>query len=105
MSSILGSTSLGDPSVDNSTPDPASITGGIVPAAAQAEAAVNTPSQPAAQTPTPVPPAQGGSRLARIVQAVANVASTALSGIPDQGRPSFVTGLGEGARAEKDEHC
>jgi hypothetical protein len=35
------------------------------------------------------------------MSAVANVASTALSGVPDRGRPSFVTGLGEGARAEQ----
>jgi hypothetical protein len=42
---------------------------------------------------------QGGSRLARIVAAVAKVASTAAQGIPDKGRSSFVTGLGEGARA------
>jgi hypothetical protein len=39
------------------------------------------------------------SRLQAIVQAVANVASTAMQGIPDKGRSSFVTGLGEGARA------
>ncbi len=32
---------------------------------------------------------------------VASVVSTGLSGIPDQGRPSFVTGLGQGARSEK----
>jgi hypothetical protein len=44
-------------------------------------------------------PAQSGSRLARIVQAVAGVANTALAGIPDKGRSSFVTGLGEGARS------
>jgi hypothetical protein len=44
---------------------------------------------------------QGGSRLSRILSAVANVASTALSGIPDKGRPSAITGLGEGARAEQ----
>jgi hypothetical protein len=31
--------------------------------------------------------------------AVARTVSTGLSGIPDKGRPSFVTGLGEGARA------
>jgi hypothetical protein len=49
-------------------------------------------------TPAPQP---SGSRLGAIVQAVAKVASTALSGIPNQGRPSFVTGLGEGARAEQ----
>jgi len=45
-------------------------------------------------------PAQGGSRLAAIVGAVAHVASTALQGVPNQGRPSFTTGLGQGARAE-----
>ena len=44
-------------------------------------------------------PAPSGSRLGAIVQAVAKVASTALSGIPDKGRSSFVTGLGEGARS------
>lgn len=40
-----------------------------------------------------------GSRLGAIVQAVAKVASTALAGVPDRGRPSFLTGLGEGARS------
>jgi len=95
--SILGNTALGDPSVDSSAP---AISGGIIPAASQAADAV---SQPAAQTaPSQPAPAQGGSRLARIIQAVAGVASTALAGIPNQGRPSFVTGLGEGARAEKE---
>jgi hypothetical protein len=94
--SILGSTTAGGPPVDNSTPD----SGGIVQAASQAADAVSQPSQPAAPTTQSQPaPAQGGSRLARIMQAVANVASTALSGIPDKGRPSFATGLGEGARA------
>jgi hypothetical protein len=103
MSSVILGSTASDPTIDSSSPDPASITGGIVPAASQAEAAVNAPSQSAAQNPTSTQPApaQGGSRLARIVQAVANVASTALSGIPDRGRPSFVTGLGEGARAEQ----
>ena len=52
----------------------------------------------------PVDPSEvsggGGSRLLSILKAVASVGSTALSGIPDRGRPSFVTGLGEGARAE-----
>src|SRR5579864_7456942 len=99
MSSILGTTALGDPSV--SAPDPASVSGGIVPAASQAASAVSQPSQPQAPSqPTPAP-AQGGSRLARIIQAVAKVADTGLAGVPDKGRPSFVTGLGEGARAEQ----
>lgn len=64
----------------------------------------DTPTAPAPAQAAPAPqpaPAQSGSRLARIVQAVANVANTAMQGIPDRGRPSFVTGLGEGARAEQ----
>ena len=102
--SILGNATAGDPSVGNSDVQPAAITGGIVPAASAAEAAVNTPSQPVttpSQQPTQAAPPQGGSRLSRIISAVANVADTALAGIPDRGRPSFVTGLGEGARAEQ----
>src|ERR1700680_2441497 len=47
-------------------------------------------------TPKPV-----GSRLGAILGAVAGVADNGLAGIPDRGRPSFVTGLGEGARSEK----
>lgn len=48
-------------------------------------------------TPTAAPP----SRLGSILQAVAGVASTGLAGIPNTGRPSFVSGLGSGARAEQ----
>ena len=44
-------------------------------------------------------PPSGGSRLLAILGAVAKVGSTAMAGIPDTGRPSFVTGLGEGARS------
>jgi hypothetical protein len=44
---------------------------------------------------------QPTSRLGSIIQAVAKTVSTGLQGIPDKGRPSFVTGLGEGARAEQ----
>src|SRR5262249_20442883 len=72
---------------------------GIVPFAGQAANDV-APQQPTAQSTTPSPaPAQGGSRLAKIISAVANVAENALAGIPDRGRPSFVTGLGQGARS------
>jgi hypothetical protein len=39
------------------------------------------------------------SRLGAILGAVARTVSTGLSGIPDKGRPSFITGLGEGSRA------
>ena len=43
----------------------------------------------------------GGSRLLSIIKAVANVGATGLSGIPAGKRPSFIGGLGEGARAEQ----
>src|SRR5438445_7006802 len=80
-----------DPTQDNSVPQNAGpINVGITQAA---------PAPAAPQQPTT--PAQGGSRLAAIVSAVAKTVSTGLSGIPDKGRPSFVTGLGEGARAEQ----
>src|SRR5689334_9676974 len=41
------------------------------------------------------------SRLGAILGAVARTVSTGLAGVPDKGRPSFVTGLGQGARAEQ----
>src|SRR5438876_796023 len=44
----------------------------------------------------------GPSRLMKTLAAIANIGSNALAGIPDTGRPSFVTGLGEGIRATKD---
>src|SRR5216683_4974332 len=51
--------------------------------------------QAAADGAAPAP----GSRLLAILGAISRVASTGLSGIPDRGRPSFISGLGEGARA------
>ena len=48
------------------------------------------------QTPTLAP--QGGNRLLQILGAVAKVGETGLASVPDKGRPSFFTGLGEGAR-------
>jgi hypothetical protein len=53
------------------------------------------PSQAAPAAPAP------SSRLGAILQSVAKVASVGMQGIPDKGRPSFATGLGEGARARK----
>jgi hypothetical protein len=41
----------------------------------------------------------GSSRLLNIIKAVANVGSNALAGIPSQGRPSFINGLGQGVRS------
>src|SRR5260370_4390067 len=48
---------------------------------------------------SPAPPS-GGSRLLAILGAVAKVGTDALAGIPDKGRSTFVTGLGEGSIAE-----
>jgi len=71
------------------------------PAALQS-AATGGVAQATQAAPTPKPT----SRLQAIIQAVANVATTAAAGIPDvtneehgRGRSSFLTGLGEGARA------
>lgn len=51
-----------------------------------------------AAAPTPAAPT---SRLGAILSSVAKTVDTGLAGIPDKGRPSFVTGLGEGARSEQ----
>ena len=100
MTAILGNVTPGDPSVDNSDvqPTPAAVTGGLVNAVAATQ-----PSQSSAQNTTPSPAAapQPTSRLQAIIQAVAKVGETALAGIPNKGRSSFVTGLGEGARGEQ----
>jgi hypothetical protein len=94
--SILGNTTAGDPSVDSSdvqqqiTPTPTNA----APNGATGASDGSNDLQEAQQS-------QPTSRLQAIIQAVAKVGSTALSGIPDRGRPSFVTGLGEGARAEQ----
>jgi len=56
------------------------------------------------QTDTDLSGPQGGggtSRLKSILAAVASVGSTAMAGIPDKGRSTVFTGLGEGARAEQ----
>lgn len=47
------------------------------------------------------PQQQPGSRLAAVLNAVSKVVSTGMAGVPDKGRPSFVSGLGEGARSEQ----
>lgn len=53
------------------------------------------PSQAAPAAPAPT------SRLGAILQSVAKVASVGMQGIPESRRPSFATGLGEGARAQQ----
>jgi hypothetical protein len=90
--SILGQTS-GSPADSQDQQDPTQNypaspdQGGPVPSV-QSQPTAAAPSQP-----------QSGSRLGAIVQAIANVTSTALQGVPDTGRPGFVQGLGQGARA------
>ncbi len=66
--------------------------------AASAQPVTSVASTP--QQPTLAAQPQPTSRLHAILSAVAQVESTALAGIPDKGRESFATGLGEGARAE-----
>lgn len=47
------------------------------------------------------PPYQPGNRLAAVLGSIAKTISTGVSGIPAKGRSTFVTGLGQGARAEQ----
>jgi hypothetical protein len=59
--------------------------------------ALNEQGTGASQDDSLVP--SGGSRLQSILGAVAKVVTTGLSGIPAGNRPSFLGGLGQGARA------
>jgi hypothetical protein len=56
-----------------------------------------SPDQSAAQ---PVGPANGPSRLNTVLARIVGAVSTGLAGVPAGKRPSFIGGLGEGARAE-----
>jgi hypothetical protein len=87
--SILGNAAAGNQvtaMTEGTQPDTPQVT-------ATPEGAPPSQAAPAAPQPT--------SRLQAIISAVAKVGSTAMAGIPDRGRPSFVTGLGEGARSEQ----
>lgn len=44
-------------------------------------------------------PQSGGSRLGAIMKAVAGTVSNGLAGIPNKGRSTFITGLGQGTRS------
>lgn len=92
-SSNLGAAIAGTASPDTSTPDnspaPSSIT---LPAPDP-----NNTSGPASASQ----PAQPQSRLSQVLSAVAKVGSTAIAATPQGGRPSFLGGLGAGARAEQ----
>src|SRR6516225_11853850 len=89
------------------TPDEQNLVGGGTGTPLAASSPINvgiTQAAPApAQPQQPAAPAPQPSRLQQILGAVAKVAVTGLQGIPDKGRPSFVTGLGQGARAEQAE--
>jgi len=63
---------------------------------AQSQAAPTAPA--ASQNAPPAAAPQPTSRLGSIMQAVSQAVTTGLAGIPDKGRPSIITGLGEGAR-------
>ena len=93
MSAVIGQGAGGgpDPTQDNSVPQNAGPINVGITQAVPAPAATQQPTAPAPQQ----------SRLSKIVSAVASTLSTGFAGIPDKGRPSFVTGLGEGARAEQ----
>ena len=54
-----------------------------------------------AATSGPQGPPAGSSRLVSVLGAIAKTLSTGLAGVPDRGRPSFVGGLGDGARANQ----
>jgi hypothetical protein len=87
--SILGNAAAGNQvtaMTEGTQPDTPQVT-------ATPEGAPPSQAAPAAPAPT--------SRLQAIISAVAKVGTTAMAGIPDRGRPSFVTGLGEGARSEQ----
>jgi hypothetical protein len=71
-------------------------TASVTPNPSQVQADSSAP--PASAAPAP---AQPTSRLSAILGAVARTADTGLAGIPAGGRPSFLGGLGQGARAEK----
>src|SRR5579885_348569 len=59
------------------------------------------PSVPQPQQPTLAPQPNQPSRLTSTLAAIVSAATNGIAGIPDKGRPSFVTGLGQGARAEQ----
>src|SRR6267154_175745 len=94
--SLLGNATAGDPTAGF---DP---NGGSGQAATPA-LSTTQPSNPNAdlQEAQQAGATQPTSRLHAIISAIANVGSTALSGIPNTGRPNFVSGLGSGARAEQ----
>jgi hypothetical protein len=92
-------------STSSITPDQSSLASAVT---AQAPQPVTTQPTPSASSggiasgpndaDSQAPPQ---SRLGAILGAVARTVSTGLSGIPAGGRPSFVGGLGQGARAEQ----
>jgi hypothetical protein len=91
--SILGNAAAGNQvtaMTEGTQPDTPQVT-------ATPEGAPPSQAAPAAPAPT--------SRLQAIIQAVSKVGETALAGIPNKGRPSFVTGLGEGARSAQQEQA
>ncbi|MGA9305634.1 MAG: hypothetical protein WBW31_09560 [Candidatus Sulfotelmatobacter sp.] len=81
-----------------SAPDQSMLSSVTGPSAAPPQMPTYDPSDEQATEAASGGPPQG-SRLGAILTAVAKVVTPALAGIPNQGRPSFATGLGGGARA------
>jgi hypothetical protein len=71
------------------------------PSSDQAPSSITLPAQTSANSDgSQLPKApQQPSRLTSTLAAIVSAATTGLSGLPDKGRPTFITGLGEGARA------
>lgn len=77
-------------------------TNNITPNPDQAPSQITLPAQDSSNSDgSNLPQAPSPQRGSRLLSTLASIVSTGLSGLPNQGRPSFVTGLGQGARAEK----
>ena len=84
---------------DPNAASPSSNLGNIV-----SQPTPNYPPSPDQGGPVPSPqasPAPVGSRLLNIMKGVVQAASVGLQGIPESRRPSYVSGLGSGARAQQ----
>ncbi len=77
---------------------PSSTLGSLVSQTPLPEGGAPNGSTPSQTMSTQVPAAPQPGRLQTIIKAVAQAIPAGLAGIPDKGRPTFITGLGEGAR-------
>ena len=78
-------------STNNVTPNPDQAPDITMSPGPTPSALINIPNGPAPQL---------AKQPSRLISTLSAIVSAGLQGIPNQGRPSFVTGLGQGARAE-----